>query len=199
MSYAVVQTKRVGIEVLRSTGLKEVNKKINSESLYSITTNNNGEIESIDFNTSVINDVMLIVAKNVRKRLKEVEEGKNLPEEMYTNVKDKNIKHGVMYEVPLGIGFNNAFLADSGPKIPVKIKYSGNVSLDIKTRVSSYGINSALIEIYIYVEVTQRTIIPYSSKDVKLTSEIPVVLKVVKGSIPNYITSNNQSYSLPIN
>ena len=198
MNYASVQTKRVGIEVLRSVGIKDVNKFLDGKELFTITNNTKGEMESIDFNTAVINETLVVIAKNVRKRLKEIEKGENLPEEMYSDVLDKNLKNGIIYEVPIGVAFGNSFLSNIGPKIPVKIKYSGNVGLDVKTKVKEYGINSALIEVYIYVEVTQRTILPFQSKDVKLTSEIPIVMKVVKGQVPNYISGINKSYSLPV-
>ena len=111
----------------------------------------------------------------------------------------KYILKGIIYEIPSGVVFNNAFLSNVGPKVPVKIKYSGNVGLDVKTRVKKYGINSALVEVYIYVEVTQRTILPFQSKDIKLTSEIPVVMKVIKGNAPYYLSGINGSYNLPIN
>lgn len=198
INYANVQTKRIGIEILRNAGTKEVNELLKDKNLFRIAKNNNGEIESIDFDTGIINESLLVVAKNVRKRLKEVEKGENLPEEVYIDVLDKDLKKGIIYEVPIGVVFGNSFLANVGPRIPVKIKYSGNVGLDVKTRVSQYGINSALIEVYIYVEVTQRTILPFSSKDIKLTSEIPIVMKVVKGSTPYYLSSTNGSYSLPM-
>lgn len=198
INYANVQTKRIGIEILRNAGIKEVNELLKDKNLFKITKNNNGEIESIDFDTGIINESLLVVAKNVRKRLKEVEKGENLLEEVYIDVLDKDLKKGIIYEVPIGVVFGNSFLANVGPRIPVKIKYSGNVGLDVKTRVSQYGINSALIEVYIYVEVTQRTILPFSSKDIKLTSEIPIVMKVVKGSTPYYLSSTNGSYSLPM-
>lgn len=198
INYANVQTKRIGIEILRNAGTKEVNELLKDKNLFKIAKNNNGEIESIDFDTGIINESLLVVAKNVRKRLKEVEKGENLPEEVYMDVLDKDLKKGIIYEVPIGVVFGNSFLANIGPKVPVKIKYSGNVGLDVKTRVSQYGINSALIEVYIYVEVTQRTILPFSSKDIKLTSEIPIVMKVVKGSTPYYLSGINGSYSLPL-
>ncbi len=199
MNYASVQTKKIGIEVLRNTGTDELNELIDNNNLFSVTQNNNGEIESIDFNTRVINDALKIIAKNVRKRLKEVEKGKNLPDEIYENILDKKLKNGIIYEVPVGVVFGNSLLSNIGPKIPVKIKYSGNVSLDIKTRVSEYGLNSALIEVYVLVEVTQRTILPFQSKDIKLSSEIPIVIKVIKGSIPYYLQGINETYSLPMN
>lgn len=199
MNYASVQTKKIGIEVLRNTGTDELNELIDNNNLFSVTQNNNGEIESIDFNTRVINDALKIIAKNVRKRLKEVEKGKNLPDEIYENILDKKLKNGIIYEVPIGVVFGDSLFSNIGPKIPVKIKYSGNVSLDIKTRVSEYGLNSALIEVYVLVEVTQRTILPFQSKDIKLSSEIPIVIKVIKGSIPYYLQGINETYSLPMN
>ena len=143
MNYANVQTKKVGIEVLRNTGIRDVNKLLKNKELYVVSKNIEGEIESIDFNTQLINESMIIISKNVRKRLKDVEKGRNLPEEMYDSLLDKKLKKGIIYEVPVGIIFNNAFLSNLGPKIPVKVKYSGNVGLDVKTRGSAYGLNSA--------------------------------------------------------
>ena len=160
-NYANVQSKRIGIEILRSVATTEVNKVIKSNKLFEITKDNTGKIESIDFDTTVVNEALIAASKNVRARLKEIEKGKNLPEEL---IEDDN-KDGVIFYVPIGIIFGNSFMSNAGPKIPVKIKYSGNVGLDIKTRVKEYGINSALIEIYIYIEVTQRTILPFSSND----------------------------------
>lgn len=199
MSYASSKTKKIGIEVLRNTGVKELNDFLENNNLFEITNNNDGEIESIDFNTSAINEALVIIAKNVRIRLKQVEQGKNLPDEIYENILDKKLKNGIIYEVPLGVIFGNSIFSNIGPKIPVKIKYSGNVGLDVKTRVKEYGLNSALIEVYVLVEVTQNTILPFQSKEIKLTSEIPIIMKVVKGSVPYYLQGTNETYSLPIN
>lgn len=192
ISYANVETKRIGIEVLRSVGTSDVKKLFEGKELFEISRNSKGDVDAIDFNTPLINESLVVIAKNVRKRLVEIEQGKNLPEE-YSN------KNGIIFEVPMGVAFNNAFTYNLGPKIPVRIKYSGNVALDVKTRISEYGINNALIEVYIYIEVTQRTILPFQSDDVKLTSEIPIIMKVIKGEVPSYISGYSHSYSLPIN
>lgn len=198
MSYANVQTKRIAIEVLRTTGLKEVNKMIKKEEPFTTIKNNSGEIESIDFNTSLLNETLIVVAKSVRRRLREIEKGEKLPLELYQDNLDNRLKKGIIYEVPIGVVFKNSFLSNMGPRVPVKIEYTGNVGLDVKSRVKSYGLNSALIEIYIYVEVTQRTILPFQSSDIKVTSEIPVIMKVVKGSVSNYLPEFTESYSLPM-
>ena len=112
MNYANVQTKKMGIEILRSAGTKDINKLLDNNELFNIAKNNNGEIESIDFNTKAINEALIVIAKNVRKRLKEVEKGDNLPDEMYSDFLDKRLKNGIIYEVPAGIVFNNSFLSN---------------------------------------------------------------------------------------
>lgn len=197
VNYANVQTKRIGIEVLRNTGLKEVNKRLKNEDIFNLLKDNNGQIESINFDTVLLNEMLVVVSKAIRERLTEIENGKKLPDELYANVMNNKLKKGIVYEVPLGIASGNSFFSNLGPKIPIKVTYSGNVGLDIKTRVSEYGINSALIEIYIKAEVTQRTIAPFISSDTKLISEIPLVIKVVKGTVPNYLLGTNNSYALP--
>lgn len=196
--YASVQTKKIGVEVLRNTGIEEINKYIRGKNFYKILKNNNNEIESIDFDIPMLNDTLLIVSKNVRKRLKEIEDGKKLPDSLTGNLISDSIENSIIYEVPISVIFGKSFLSNFGPKIPVKIEYSGNIYLDLKTRVKEYGINSCLIEIYILVEVNQKTILPFSSKNVKLSSEIPIVIKMVKGQISGY-NQNGLSYSLPIN
>lgn len=197
VNYASVQTKRIGIEVLKTSGLDEINKRLREETIFDLIKNENGEIESIDFDTTFFNETLVIVSKNIRQKLSEVETGNKLPEELYYNIRNNKLKKGIIYEVPLGVASGNAFFANLGAKIPIKVTYSGNVGLDIKTRVSEYGINSALIEIYIKAEVTQRTIAPFISKDTKLISEIPLVIKVVKGTVPNYLLGTSNSYALP--
>ncbi len=200
IKYSNNKMKRLGIEVLRNVGLKEVNELIKSNELYVINKNNKGEIESIDFNTALLNEALLNVAKNSRKRLKEIELEQNFPEEFYINTKNKKIKNGIVFEVPLGLFSNNVFFNSFGPKIPIKVNYLGNVSLDVKSRVTNYGINNALVEIYVYIEVIQEVVIPFQTKEEVISSEIPIIIQVVKGNNFSYINGlNNNNYSLPIN
>lgn len=200
IKYSNNKMKRLGIEVLRNVGLKEVNSLIKTNELYVINKNNKGEIESIDFNTALLNEALLKVAQNSRKRLKEIELEQNFPEEFYIKTKNNKLKKGIIFEVPLGLASNNVFFNSFGPKIPIRVNYLGNVSLDVKSRVTNYGINNALVEIYIYIEVIQEVVIPFQTKEEVLSSEIPIIIQVVKGNNSSYINGlNNNSYSLPLN
>ena len=105
MNYASVQTKRVGIEVLRSTGTKEVNKLLNDSNLFITNKNESGEIETIDFNTGVINEALIIVSKNVRKRLKEVEGiGSKKIDQIVKSFEENRVLRNIIIELsPYGI------------------------------------------------------------------------------------------------
>lgn len=199
IKYSNNKIKRLGIEVLRSVGLNEVNELIKNNELYTINKNNKEEIESITFNTSLLNEALLKIAKNSRKRLKEIELEQNFPEEFYLRTKSNKLRKGIIFEVPLGLASNNIFFNSFGPKIPIRVNYLGNVSLDVKSRVTNYGINNALVEIYIYIEVMQEVVIPFQIKEDIISSEIPIIIQVVKGNNMSYINGLNNSYSLPLN
>lgn len=179
---ANVEAKKSAIEVLRNTGLNKINDVLNRKDVYTIVKQDDGQIESIDFNIPVLNEVLIIVAQEVRNKLKEEEE--------------KNNK--MVYHIPLSAALNNNLFYSVGPKVPIKVKYKGSVSLDLKTKVKEYGVNSALIEVYVIVSVTQSAIVPMQSKDVNISSEIPIVLKVVKGVNTGLLVDTKSSYNLPI-
>ena len=179
---ANVDAKKSSINILRNAGLYQINELLDVKEVYSITKNNKGEIESVDFNIPVLNEALIIIAKNVRNKLKE----------------EENNNNKMLYNMPLGLVSNNFLFYQTGPKVPVKIKYKGNVTLDLKTRVKDYGINSALIEIYIEASVIQTAVVPFKSDDIKVKADIPIVLKVIKGTNSNIMTSKSSTYSLPI-
>lgn len=179
---ANVEAKKSSINILRNAGLYQINELLDVNEVYSITKNNKGEIESIDFNIPVLNEALIIIAKNVRNKLKDEE---------------KNINK-TLYNMPLGLVSNSVLFYQTGPKVPIKIKYKGNVTLDLKTRVEDYGINSALIEIYVEASVIQTAVVPFKNDDIKVKAEIPIVLKVIKGTNSNIMTSKSSTYSLPL-
>ena len=103
----------------------------------------------------------------------------------------------------MGIISNNVLLSNIGPKIPVKLNLIGNVVSSVETTVKNYGINSALIEIYANVEVTEEVIIPFQTERIKITNNIPIAIKIINGSVPDYysdgkLNSSSNILSLPI-
>ena len=89
-----------------------------------------------------------------------------------------------------------------GPVIPVRFTFIGEVTTNLKTKVKTYGINSVYMEVSIHVEVRQRITMPLRTKEVKSALDIPLTIKIIQGTIPNYyqnqILGDSSLFSLPL-
>ncbi len=130
---------------------------------------------TVDFNSSLINESLIKISKKLEKRIEQIEDGK-----------DDKFKNGIIYEIPTGIIFNNALLANIGPKIPVRLHMLGDISSEIETNLKDYGINNAIIEVYVKVKVSIQVVLPFSSDKITSTERIPIALKLIQGEIPHY-------------
>lgn len=150
---------------------------------------NNGNI-STDINSIVINTILNKITVNVENYLTLLENGQveklKISKNALKNYNKKDLKKGIIYEIPSGIIFKNSLLSNLGPKIPVKINLNGDVTTNVITKVESYGINNALIKISINIKVYMQVIIPFTSKEIIVSTDIPVVMKLVEGSVPSY-------------
>ena len=144
------------------------------------------------FNSILVNQILDSATTLIHKNMKLLEEGK--VEEIGTDfgLQYSDLEHlrkGIVANIPIGIIYNNPLLANLGPRIPIRIRYLGNLDGNITTKVSEYGINNALVEIGIHLEMTAMILLPFSSGVRKMTWDIPVIVKIVQGSIPNYYSN----------
>ena len=148
-------------------------------SFFNTLTNKSDEVISVDFNTAKINKSLVKLNKAVYKDLKSFENGRYKLEDTEIETED------LIYKIPLGYITGNYTLSNIGPKVPLKAKVIGSVVSNIKTEVSSYGINNSLLKVYIDVTVNMRFMLPLISKDVLVNNSIPLVVKIIQGKIPN--------------
>ncbi len=189
MNYAELETKKLSSIVINRAVNKQLANGMNIDEMFNIIKNDNGEIATIDFNPAIVNKVLNTTTNVVLINLKAIEEGNidfiELPDILISNDKDK-LKNGIIYEIPLGTITNSGFLSNLGPKIPIKLNIIGSVESNVKTNIKEYGINNALVEIYIRISV----------------SDIPVALKVIQGSVPKYyggtLSKQSNIFSIPI-
>ena len=151
--------------------------------LYTITKNNNNEIETIDYDSLAVNKFLNKITDNIESGLSSDAQLLNL-------------------NIPFGVVFNNPFFTNVGPNIPVKVQYIGSVLTNISTNVKEYGINNSLIEMVVLVEVSEKIVLPFVSKDILITNEVPFSYKIINGKIPDYygsgLSKNSNIYSIPI-
>ena len=180
------------LEVYAENEVKKISSLIISDAVESISfseeetmsffntlTNKNDEVISVDFNTAKINKSLVKLNKAVYKDLKSFENGRYKLEDTEIETED------LIYKIPLGYITGNYTLSNIGPKVPLKAKVIGSVVSNIKTEVSSYGINNSLLKVYIDVTVNMRFMLPLISKDVLVNNSIPLVVKIIQGKIPN--------------
>ena len=181
LNYAENKSKELS-QLLVNNALEEIIIDANVEDIINLEKNQNNEIISLDFNNVKINEIELKISKNIQKNLKKLEENKknSLTEKYYDN------KIDIIYEVPMSIIYDVPILVGIGPKVPFKLDVLGNVKTNVITNIKEYGINNSLVEVILNMKINIQIILPFSSKNIVIESNVPLKTKVIQGKIPTY-------------
>lgn len=189
LSYAEAETKKLTILIINKAVTKQLNN-IDSEELFEVTYNSNGEIILIDFNSKNTSKILSTMTSLVELNLRAVEEGKidmlELPDNSLEAYDIDLLEKGIIFEIPLGIVTNSNLLYNIGPKIPVKLSLVGDVSTGFSSEIVEYGINNALLKLMINIKVDTKIIMPVISDEITIDCSIPIAMKLIQGKIPNY-------------
>ena len=167
-----------------------VREKVNyyAQDIYDIVKSDTNEIKNIIYDSGVINDLVDSITERIYKMFNMLESSDlskiNIRENIISN-KDNN-KDGIVLEIPSGIITNNYILSGLGPKIPVKISLTGEFESFVSTDVKEYGINNAMITIYINIKVSEQITMPFITDKITIENKIPIFMSLVNGNIPNY-------------
>ena len=204
INYAEMELEKFTTRII-TTVIGEEMKDISFENLFIITKDNNDFIKTIDYNPTVVNSILSTITVKVDKILRSVEKGDTLFELSDKILEDydiEKIKKGIIFETSIFSVFDNPIITNLGPKIPVKIFMLGSTNSNINTKITSYGINNALIETSIVMNISLQIVLPYKTSKVTFTNSIPISMKIIQGNIPNYyfngIDKNSSSFVLPI-
>lgn len=150
-----------------------------NEELFVIDKDDSNEIKMITYNSFEVTKLTNIITQNIQNNFDKLE-----------NNDIDNREDFVIKEIPMGMIFNNSFLRNVGPRIKIRMDIVGDVLTELQTEVKPYGINNALVEVKVFVDATARVILPFISKEIKVTNVIPISINIVSGSIPEaYISS----------
>lgn len=203
INYATIETNRIASSILNSIVRDDL--ILPEEKLYEITMDNDQNIQLIDFNTKVSNELLSKLNREAMKRLIALENGDTKDLEVSNGLKGVNLRYlkgGVVCEIPLGVLLGNSLIVNSSSVIPIRFSFIGTVDSHLKTKVTPYGINNALIEIVAEVTITEQITMPHTTKKVPLTSEVTLVIELIQGKVPSFyqgsIDRNSNSLSLPI-
>ena len=173
IEYAKIESKRVGIDIISKNISKEAIDILKTNNIFNVEKDNNGNIELIDYNTEVVNKILMDSSKIAVENFNEF----------------KKNEDGLVTKVPMGIITNNVFFENLGPKVPIKLDLNGNVLTSLKTNIKSYGINSALVEISIKIEANLIILVPLRSEEINIVNEVPISIKLVEGNAINLLSN----------
>src|SRR5699024_7540139 len=94
------------------------------------------------------------------------------PVEFGDTVGDLASKDPTVVEIPIGQATGNTVLANLGPKVPVHFEIVGSLQSDVVHEVKEFGVNAALIEIYIPVEVDMQIVVPFSTTTAEVSTRV---------------------------
>ena len=166
-----------------------INKEIVNDIL-EITKDNKGEILAVNYDLEKTYKILTDVSSILTKSINDFEHGK-IDVKLYDKYLESG-KNGLVLYIPFFLSSDNVFINNVGPKMPVLINFNENILTNIKTKVTNYGFNNALLEIYITVEMQKLIITPIIKDEEKFNYDILVAALVVNGSVPNF-------YGIPIN
>ena len=158
------------------------------DSIIRFIKNKNDEIIAIDYDMKKSYQLLKDISIKIKKGIND-----NLMNDT-TYIKE-NLNDGIIIYYPIGIGSNNIYINNIGPKVPVKINYLNSVVVGLNTKVSNYGINNVLVEMYLKISMDDSIIIPLLSDKVTNTYELLLDSKVIMGSVPTLLGTTIENNS----
>ena len=143
-----------------------------------------GEILYVDFDLEKAYQVLDKVSQILTQSFDDLESGN-----VSVAYLDKDLSHelgSMVLSIPIGNSFEHLYFYNLGPKIPVRINFIGSVLTNLKTKVTDYGLNNALVELFVYIEFKTQIISPFDVEEVTLKYDAVIASMMIEGEVPNF-------------
>lgn len=190
LNYSEIEVKRIASLIVNNSLINEVGTKVVFDDLFVVKEDKEGNIVSMDINSAKVNNILVEASNILEENFKYLEKGE-IDKLKVDNLNINSKKKGVIYELPSGIIFNNVFLNNLLPKIPVRLNLVGTIFCELTTDVESYGINNAIFRVNIHAKTELKVVLPFTNKNVKLEASIPIIIKIIEGDVPSYYFDEN--------
>lgn len=171
--YKYFLSTNVGYDLLKDLSLNDI---------LEINKNKDGEILNVDFNLKKSYQTLEIITNKLTENINDLESGN-------VKVNDKNIisrENSLVLELPMFMASDYALLSNLGPKIYFQANFIGTLLTNVKTKITNYGMNNALVEIYSTLELTYEVISPVTKDIRKLDYEVLLASSIINGRVPEF-------------
>ena len=149
-----------------------------------ITKNKNNEIITVDFNLDQAYEVLSEITVRLEDNINKLENGK-IKLDYYNSYLNEGIE-GLVLNIPMGVASEYIYLNNLGPKIPVKINFVGTLLTNLKTKITNYGLNNALVEVYAYIQISEEIITPVEFRELTTEYDVLIASKMINGRVPSF-------------
>lgn len=143
----------------------KVMEKYTYSDLSTVEKDSNGKIRYIKSNISCINQIVSDISEKVQKALQEQDDSK-------------------LY-IRLGSFFGIKMLAGRGPKVEITMSSIGDIETNIRSELSSAGINQTLHKIILDLRCNVAILTPYKEIDTSIDNQIILAEDIIIGEIPS--------------
>lgn len=153
------------------------------EDILILEKNSQEEIIYVDFNLEKAYQVLDEVSNVLTNSLDNLDSGN-----VSVAYLDKELSHelgSMVLSIPIGNSFNNLYFYNFGPRIPVRINFIGSVLTNLKTKVTDYGLNNALVELFVYIEFKTQIMSPFDMEEITLNYDAVIASMMIEGEVPN--------------
>ena len=179
-------------------------EQINFDDLIDMEMDNNGNVATLGWNSEAVNRALRTATERAEYFLYGMNQEDQIdlddqnvpPIEFDDTVGDLPSRVPSVVEIPLGQVTGNTVLANLGPKIPVNFEIVGNLKSDVVHEVKEFGVNAALIEIYVPVEVSIQIVIPFSTTTAEVSTRVFIDSRVIMGDVPEFYSDGNSGTSV---
>ena len=182
---------------------KDINHDIinhnNISDILIIHKNNDDQILYVDFNLDKAYQVLDLVSNILMDSYQKLENG--VIKVNYQN-NDYHKTNQIFLFVPIGSALSSTYFYNVGPTIPVGVNFVGTILTNLETKITNYGLNNALVEVYVYIEFHNEIMAPYLTKDITLQYSSLIASMMIEGEVPSFyqgeITKSSSIYSKTI-
>lgn len=181
VDYAAKSVKKENLTILKNAFSEGIDSSIDIDDLIEVVKNSKEEITEVSFDMKKGSKLLSSITSYMNKYLS-----------------DYNYL-GYRIDIPVGILTNNPLLVQIGPKIPVKVELSDIALGNVRTAVKPFGINSALIEVYLDIFVRTTILYPFETMEADAEFSSLITSKIISGTVPNFFGGTIDSKSDTIN
>lgn len=150
---------------------------------------NDDRVEVIRYNTSAVNKISMDISNSIEQDINylilgDLEKIDFSLSKISDNYYDR-IDNGLILGISIGNITGNSLLANIGPRIPLKLEMVSNVNVEVKNKITEYGMNNALMEVFIEIQVNPVIVMPFLSKEISVINKVPLVTEIIQGEIPD--------------